>query len=163
MFHFDVPGQVAQSTHAGLPWLRFIRSGLGGQVHFWPFDGREVSEGRPAIADGLPEMRDGIERSWWTDVEPDEAVSELASLREAVYGATWGYLPPGGPPSGARLRSIAGGPIGPAMAPSVSESPPSENAFRTASWKLVDSSPGSINSSASGADRSAAISGQALP
>ena len=46
----------------------------------------------------MPEMRDGIERSWWTDVEPDEAESELAWLREAVYEETWGYLPPGGIP-----------------------------------------------------------------
>ena len=46
----------------------------------------------------MPEMRDGIERSWWTDVEPDEAESELAWLLEAVYEGTWGYLPPGGIP-----------------------------------------------------------------
>ena len=25
VFHFDVPGQVAKSTHAGIPWLRFMR------------------------------------------------------------------------------------------------------------------------------------------
>ncbi|HEY4931035.1 MAG TPA: hypothetical protein VII23_05645 [Terriglobales bacterium] len=25
VFHFDVPGSVAKSTHAGLPWLRYIR------------------------------------------------------------------------------------------------------------------------------------------
>ena len=46
----------------------------------------------------MPEMRDGIERSWWTDVEPDGVESELAWLLEAVYGGTWGYLPPGGIP-----------------------------------------------------------------
>ena len=28
----------------------------------------------------------------WTDVEPDEAESELAWLRETVYGGTWTYL-----------------------------------------------------------------------
>ena len=39
VFHFDVPGQVAKSTHAGIPWLRFIRQELGARVHFWPFDG----------------------------------------------------------------------------------------------------------------------------
>ena len=39
--------------------------------------------------------RGGIERSWWTDVEPDGVQSELAWLREAVYGGMWGYLPPG--------------------------------------------------------------------
>lgn len=25
VFHFDVQGSVAKSTHAGIPWLRFIR------------------------------------------------------------------------------------------------------------------------------------------
>lgn len=25
VFHFDVQGSVAKSTHAGIPWLRYIR------------------------------------------------------------------------------------------------------------------------------------------
>jgi hypothetical protein len=25
VFHFDVPGSVAKSTHAGIPWLRYVR------------------------------------------------------------------------------------------------------------------------------------------
>ena len=45
-FHFDVPGSVAKSTHAGLPWLRFIRQQVGGRVHFWPFDGWEFRQAR---------------------------------------------------------------------------------------------------------------------
>ena len=39
VFHFDVQGAVAKSTHAGIPWLRFIRQQRGARVHFWPFDG----------------------------------------------------------------------------------------------------------------------------
>lgn len=39
VFLFDVQGSVAKSTHAGLPWLRFLREQCGGRVHFWPFDG----------------------------------------------------------------------------------------------------------------------------
>jgi hypothetical protein len=42
VFHFDVQGSVAKSTHAGIPWLRFIRQPLGKRVHFWPFDGWDV-------------------------------------------------------------------------------------------------------------------------
>ena len=42
VFHFDVQGSVAKSTHAGIPWLRFIRQRLGGRVHFWPFDGWDI-------------------------------------------------------------------------------------------------------------------------
>ena len=36
---FHVPGSVAKSTHAGLPWLRYLRQQMGTRVHFWPFDG----------------------------------------------------------------------------------------------------------------------------
>ena len=39
VFHFHAPGSMAKATHAGLPWLRFIRQKLGDHVHFWPFDG----------------------------------------------------------------------------------------------------------------------------
>jgi hypothetical protein len=46
VFHFDVPGSVAKSTHAGIPWLRFIRMGLGSRVHFWPY-GWLGHSGRP--------------------------------------------------------------------------------------------------------------------
>lgn len=38
MFHFDVQGAVAKSSHAGIPWLRYPYRQLGGRVHFWPFD-----------------------------------------------------------------------------------------------------------------------------
>lgn len=39
VFRFDVQGQVAKSTHAGIPWLHRIRQKCGDRVHFWPFDG----------------------------------------------------------------------------------------------------------------------------
>jgi hypothetical protein len=39
VFHFDVQGAVAKSTHAGLPWLQFVRHQLGANIFFWPFDG----------------------------------------------------------------------------------------------------------------------------
>jgi len=39
VFHFDVQGSVAKSTHSGLPWLRFLDLSVAGRVHFWPFDG----------------------------------------------------------------------------------------------------------------------------
>jgi hypothetical protein len=56
VFHFDVPGSVAKSTHAGLPWLRFIRRELGAAVHFWPFDGWDIRAGRSAIAEVYPSL-----------------------------------------------------------------------------------------------------------
>src|ERR1700716_705373 len=54
VFHFDVQGSVAKSTHAGIPWLRFIRHRVGPRVHFWPFDGWDIPAGRSAIAEVYP-------------------------------------------------------------------------------------------------------------
>lgn len=56
VFHFDVQGSVAKSTHAGLPWLRFLRAQLGERVHFWPFDGWDVPCGRSLIAEVYPSL-----------------------------------------------------------------------------------------------------------
>ena len=56
VFHFDVPGSVAKSTHAGLPWLRHLRLTLGTRVHFWPFDGWDIPAGRSAIAEVYPAL-----------------------------------------------------------------------------------------------------------
>ena len=56
VFHFDVQGSVAKSTHAGIPWLRFIRQRVGERVHFWPFDGWDIPAGRSAIAEVYPAL-----------------------------------------------------------------------------------------------------------
>jgi hypothetical protein len=56
VFHFDVQGQVAKSTHAGIPWLRFIRRELGERVHFWPFDGWDIPQGKSVIAEVYPAL-----------------------------------------------------------------------------------------------------------
>ena len=56
VFHFNVQGSVAHSTHAGLPWLRYVRSELGDRVHFWPFDGWDIPEGRSVIAEVYPAL-----------------------------------------------------------------------------------------------------------
>jgi hypothetical protein len=53
-FHFDVPGSVAKSTHAGLPWLRYLRLNLGARVHFWPFGGWDIPAGRSVVAKVYP-------------------------------------------------------------------------------------------------------------
>lgn len=56
VFHFDVQGAVAKSTHAGIPWLRFIRQRLGARAHFWPFDDWNIPAGRSAIAEVYPAL-----------------------------------------------------------------------------------------------------------
>jgi hypothetical protein len=56
VFAFDVQGQVAKSTHAGIPWLRRIRDAVGEQVHFWPFDGWRVSDTRSVLVEVYPSI-----------------------------------------------------------------------------------------------------------
>ena len=56
VFQFDAQGSVSKSTHAGIPWLRFIRQQLGARVHFWPFDGWEIPAGHSAIAEVNPAL-----------------------------------------------------------------------------------------------------------
>jgi hypothetical protein len=56
VFHFDVQGSVAKSTHSGIPWLLYLHRQLGDRVHFWPFDGWDVPPGRSAIVEAYPSM-----------------------------------------------------------------------------------------------------------
>ena len=55
VFHFDVQGNMANSTHAGIPWLRYIRLQTVG-IHFWPFDGWVIPRGRSVIAEVYPSL-----------------------------------------------------------------------------------------------------------
>ncbi len=56
VFQFDVQGSVAKSTHAGLPWLRYLRQHVGCRVHFWPFDGWNVLGNSSVIAEVYPSL-----------------------------------------------------------------------------------------------------------
>ena len=55
LFHFDVPGSVASSTLAGLPWIARLRKQRLG-IHFWPFDGWEPPPGRNVVAEVFPSL-----------------------------------------------------------------------------------------------------------
>jgi len=56
VFHFDVQGSVAKSTHAGIPWLRYIRQHAKERLHFWPFDGWSVPPNRSVIGEVYPAL-----------------------------------------------------------------------------------------------------------
>ena len=56
VFHFDVQGSVAKSTHAGLPWLRYLSRQLDTKVHFWPFDGWDIVNHRSAVLEAYPAL-----------------------------------------------------------------------------------------------------------
>jgi hypothetical protein len=56
VFHFDVPGSVAKSSHAGIPWLHHIRTLCKETTHFWPFEGWNVKPGKSVIAEAYPSL-----------------------------------------------------------------------------------------------------------
>lgn len=56
VFLFDVQGSVAKSTHAGLPWLLYLRKKCRRPSHFWPFDGWELPPGKSVIAEVYPAL-----------------------------------------------------------------------------------------------------------
>ncbi len=79
VFHFDVPGSVAKSTHAGLPWLRFLRQRLAERVHFWPFDGWELPAGKSLLAEIYPSL--------WSKSYPREG--RTPDQHDAYVAAAW--------------------------------------------------------------------------
>ncbi|MBS1857578.1 MAG: hypothetical protein JST11_19575 [Acidobacteria bacterium] len=95
VFHFDVPGSVAKSTHAGLPWLLYLRRRLGERLHFWPFDGWEIPAGCCALAEAYPALwSEGFPREGRTQDQQD-AYSIAAWLQRADReGALAQYLDP---------------------------------------------------------------------
>jgi len=109
VFHFDVPGQVAKSTYAGLPWLRYIRRRTGDSVHFWPFDGFDLPAQKSVIAEVYPSC---WRRSFpQEDRTPDQhdAYSIAAWMQRADRdGHLSGYLHPSLNVEEKRLAQIEG-------------------------------------------------------
>jgi hypothetical protein len=77
VFLFDVQGSVAKSTHAGLPWLRYLRQHGQGRIHFWPFDGWDIPQGRSVVAEVYPSL--------WTRRFP---VEDRNGDQHAAYSVT---------------------------------------------------------------------------
>lgn len=109
VFHFDVPGSVAKSTHAGIPWLRYLRQKLGDQLHFWPFDGWEIPTGRSAVVEVYPAL--------WSHAFPQDnrtkdqhdAYSAAAWLRQTdLDGSLAGFLSPKLTPAERSLAQVEG-------------------------------------------------------
>jgi hypothetical protein len=79
VFHFDVPGSVAKSTHAGLPWLRYLRNQPGARFHFWPFQGWEIPAGKSAMVEVYPSL--------WSKRFPREG--RTSDQHDAYVAAAW--------------------------------------------------------------------------
>jgi len=95
VFHFDVQGSVAKSTHAGIPWLRYVRQRMAGRVHFWPFDGWEVPAGRSVIAEVYPALWSSSFAKGQRDPHQHDAFSIATWLADADRdGHLSGFLQP---------------------------------------------------------------------
>ncbi len=88
VFHFDVPGSVAKSTHAGLPWLRYIRHEVSDRVHFWPFDGWDIPVGRSVVAEVYPVLWSRSFSREERTADQHDAFSVAAWLRRADFNGT---------------------------------------------------------------------------
>ena len=106
VFRFNVQGQVATSTHAGLPWLRYLRTHCHERVHFWPFDGWKIPAGRSVVAEVYPSLwtrrfaNDGAR-----DADQHAAYAATAWLRRAdMNGSLANFF---APPLEDKERAIA--------------------------------------------------------
>ena len=79
VFHFDVQGSVAKSTHSGLPSLEALREEHRGDVHFWPFDGWSIPPEKSAVVEVYPRL--------WKDAFP--AQSRSGDQHDAYTVARW--------------------------------------------------------------------------
>jgi hypothetical protein len=109
VFHFDVQGSVAKSTHSGLPWLLYLRRQLGNRVHFWPFDGWHIPTGMSVIAEIYPSLWSrGFAREGRSPDQHD-AYSAAAWMRNAdLNGSLQGFLVPSLKPEDLTLAQIEG-------------------------------------------------------
>jgi len=95
VFHFDVQGSVAKSTHAGIPWLRHLRRKLGERVHFWPFDGWHIPAGRSAVAEVYPSLWKHAFAAEGRTRDQHDAYVVAAWLRQTdLAGQLAGFLEP---------------------------------------------------------------------
>lgn len=95
IFHFDIPGQVAKSTHAGLPWLRLIRKEVGGRVHFWPFDGWELADKASVVVEVYPSLWSGEHPREDRTPDQHDAWSVASWLRaKDLHGELAGFFKP---------------------------------------------------------------------
>jgi len=95
VFHFDVQGSVAKSTHAGIPWLRYVRQHLKDRILFWPFDGWEPPYGISVIAETYPALWSKTFPTEGRTSDQHDAFSITAWLQRTDLDGTLGeYLSP---------------------------------------------------------------------
>jgi len=109
VFHFDVPGSVAKSTHAGLPWVCHLREQIGAGLHCWPFDGWSVPGGRSMMAEAYPSLWNADHARGTLTPDQHDAWTIANHLREAdLDGRLSHYLHPDLSAAESSLAAIEG-------------------------------------------------------
>ena len=109
VFHFDVQGSVAKSTHSGLPWLRYLRQQVGDGVHFWPFDGWAIPAGRSAVVEVYPALWSRSFAREDRTADQHDAYTVAAWMRQADLGGTLaGFLDPSLAPPERKVAEVEG-------------------------------------------------------
>ncbi|WP_109486239.1 hypothetical protein [Occallatibacter savannae] len=109
VFGFGVNGEVAASTHAGLPWLLYLRKNCERPIHFWPFDGWEIPEGKSVVAEVYPAL--WMRRFPKDDRDGDEQAAYAAAAwleRADRDGTLNGFLNPSLTPEEHGIAKIEG-------------------------------------------------------
>lgn len=83
VFHFDVQGSVAKSTHSAIPWLRKTRQARP-QVHFWPFDGWDPEPGASVVVEAYPRLWSALYAQDARTSDQQDAYAIARWLRDAV-------------------------------------------------------------------------------
>lgn len=106
VFQFGMQGSVAHSSHAGIPWLAWLREQASDRLHFWPFDGWEPDVSKSVIVEVYPAIfSKRYERQGRTSDEHDAFATAAWMSEMARRGALKGYF---SPPLSETERAIAG-------------------------------------------------------
>lgn len=109
VLRFEGQGSVAKATHAGLPWLRYLRRQASGQIHFWPFDGWDVPIMRSVVAEVDPSLLSGSLTRERRKPDQTDAYSAASWMRRAdLNGILADFLNPCLTPAERMVASIEG-------------------------------------------------------
>lgn len=105
VFLFDVNGSVAKSSHAGIPWLAWLRREAGDRLHFWPFDGWQPHPGKSVLAEIYPSLLRNRYPRHGRSADEQDAFAVATWLADMQHrGALDGYFDP---PLSAPERALA--------------------------------------------------------
>jgi hypothetical protein len=109
VFHFDVQGSVAKSTHSGLPWLLYLRRQFAEKIQFWPFDGWDIQAGRSVLVEVYPSLWSRSFAREGRNADQHDAYSVAEWMRQSdLNGNLARFFKPSLEPEEEKVASIEG-------------------------------------------------------